>query len=83
RCVSQQIHQLIHRLREQARSHIFYPVRLQISARCHTAELLFCGSWLVGSPHRCDAGTSVHQAYTVDAIAGKPAPTEKQICFCS
>ncbi|AZP71508.1 hypothetical protein EJJ20_17985 [Pseudomonas poae] len=38
-----------------------------------------CGSWLVGSPHRCDAGNSVHQAYPVDAIAGKPAPTEKQI----
>ena len=34
------------------------------------AELLFCGSWLA-----CDAGTSVHQANPVDAIAGKPAPT--------
>ncbi|MGY3026553.1 hypothetical protein ACVWXR_004388 [Pseudomonas lurida] len=31
---------------------------------------LFCGSWLA-----CDAGSSVHQADPVDAIAGKPAPT--------
>ena len=35
--------------------------------------LLFCGSWLA-----CDADTSVYQAQPVDAIAGKPAPTEKQ-----
>ena len=31
-----------------------------------------CGSWLVGSPHRCDAGASVCQSHRGDAIAGKP-----------
>ncbi|MGB3123167.1 MAG: hypothetical protein WBB95_05120, partial [Pseudomonas sp.] len=36
--------------------HFFDPVRLQISARCYTADLLFCGSWLA-----CDADTSVYQ----------------------
>ncbi|PLR60155.1 hypothetical protein QCBJ_27235 [Pseudomonas sp. QC2] len=30
-----------------------------------------CGSWLA-----CDAGTSVFQLHRVDAIAGKPAPTQ-------
>ncbi len=36
---------------------------------------LFDKSWLVGSPHRCNAGTSVYQAHRVDAFASKPAPT--------
>ncbi|WP_339435845.1 MULTISPECIES: hypothetical protein [unclassified Pseudomonas] len=30
----------------------------------------FCGSWLA-----CDAGNSVYLQESVDAIAGKPAPT--------
>ncbi|AZP71802.1 hypothetical protein EJJ20_20610 [Pseudomonas poae] len=64
-CVSQHIHWLIHRIREQARSHIFDRVRLP-----YPVKPAFCGSWLAS-----DANNSVHQAHPVDAIAGKPAPT--------
>ncbi|MGB3124503.1 MAG: hypothetical protein WBB95_11895, partial [Pseudomonas sp.] len=35
-------------------------------------NLPFCGIWLA-----CDAGTSIFQVHPVDAIAGKPAPTQK------
>ncbi len=34
-----------------------------------------CGSWLA-----CDADARVYQAVRVDAIAGKPSPTEERAC---
>ena len=37
-----------------------------------------CGSWLA-----CDGISSVCLMYRVVCIAGKPAPTEKQLCFRS
>ena len=56
---------LAHRLREQARSHKLTEFNCK-----HRTAWLFCGSGLAR-----DVGASVHQAYPVDAIAGKPAPT--------
>ncbi|MBD8721736.1 hypothetical protein ACOK4R_24355 [Pseudomonas fluorescens] len=40
---------------------------------------LFDKSWLVESSHRCDGINSVCLMYRGVCIAGKPAPTEKQL----
>ncbi len=64
---------LTHTFREQARSHKLTEFSCQ-----HRTAWLFCGSWLA-----CDAGTSVHQAHPIDAIAGKPGPTYATCRACS
>ena len=54
-------------------------LRLGVPAlRHYEAGTVKCGSWLA-----CDGIASVYLKNRVVCIAGKPAPTEKQLCFRS
>ena len=67
------------RLRSRSKARAQRPTgRLEWCEAKSKAGTVYCRSWLA-----CDGITSVFLKDRVACIAGKPAPTEKQICFRS